>query len=121
MGAQGHEEEELLQLLGIHSEDELPPFSIGFAASSSSCAWALPPELYCPITREPMRDPVLAADSHTYERDAIEAWIARQQAAGQQATSPLTNLPLAHTELAPNRVVRSLTATLAGAWDACAG
>lgn len=40
------------------------------------------------------------------------AWIARQQAAGQAPCSPLTNLPLAHTRLAPNRVVGRLIAGL---------
>jgi hypothetical protein len=29
-------------------------------------------DLLCPITQEPMRDPVLAADGTTYERRAIE-------------------------------------------------
>ena len=43
------------------------------------------------------------------------AWIARQVAAGQQPCSPLTNLPLAHTELAPNRALRRLIGGLAEA------
>ncbi|PSC71100.1 putative DNA-3-methyladenine glycosylase 2 [Micractinium conductrix] len=69
-------------------------------------------ELCCPITQEPMESPVLAADGETYEQAAIQAWIARQQAAGQVPCSPLTNLPLAHTRLAPNRVVGRLIAGL---------
>lgn len=63
-----------------------------------------------------MREPVVAADGFTYERSAIEAWRqaseARAAAAGlDPATapvrSPLTNEPLAHATLTPNRFVRS--------------
>ena len=32
-------------------------------------------ELVCPITRELMVDPVIAADEHTYERAAITTWL----------------------------------------------
>ena len=32
-------------------------------------------ELTCPITRELMVDPVIAADEHTYERAAITTWL----------------------------------------------
>lgn len=59
-----------------------------------------------------MEDPVLAADGHTYERREIEAWIARQAAAGQPPCSPLTNLPLEHTALAPNRMARAVIAAM---------
>lgn len=55
-----------------------------------------------------MRDPVLVADGRTYERAAIEAWIVRQQAEGQAPTSPMTNQPLVHLQLAPNHIVRSM-------------
>jgi hypothetical protein len=32
-------------------------------------------ELSCPISIQLMTDPVVADDGHTYQRDAIEAWI----------------------------------------------
>jgi hypothetical protein len=38
---------------------------------------ALPNMPACPITQEPMRDPVVAADGHTYERSAIVRWYVR--------------------------------------------
>jgi hypothetical protein len=41
--------------------------------------WAvegIPHDFLCPITLERMSDPVVAADGHTYERSAIEEWIA---------------------------------------------
>ena len=46
--------------------------------------------------QEVMRDPVATVDGQTYERSAIEQWL------GEHNTSPLTGLPLASTELAPN-------------------
>lgn len=33
--------------------------------------------LLCPITLEPFRDPVEAADGQLYERAAIESWLRR--------------------------------------------
>ncbi|KAK7938512.1 hypothetical protein WMY93_001838 [Mugilogobius chulae] len=56
------------------------------AAQSGSEA---PDEFLCPITRELMRDPVIAADGYSYERESIESWIR-----GKAKSSPMTNLPL---------------------------
>jgi hypothetical protein len=48
----------------------------------------------CPITREPMEDPVICTDGHTYEREAIEMWLRNN------SRSPKTNEELASTQLA---------------------
>ncbi len=48
-----------------------------------------------------MDDPVVAADGYTYERLAIEEWVKRS------STSPLTNMPLPHSQLVTNLVLRS--------------
>ena len=48
-----------------------------------------------------MRDPVICADGHSYERAQIEAWLA------QSDTSPKTNLALSHRHLVPNHTLRS--------------
>lgn len=58
------------------------------------------PAFVCPITHDTMRDPVQAADGHTYERTAIEKWLREHN------TSPQTNLPLAHMELTSNHALR---------------
>jgi hypothetical protein len=58
--------------------------------------------LECPITCERFVDPVLAPDGHTYEREAIEQWLAAQ------GTSPLTGERMPPGELRTNWVVRSL-------------
>jgi hypothetical protein len=60
----------------------------------------------CPITFEPMRDPVTAADGMSYERSAIEEWLERK------TTSPYTNEPLKSTSLLPNIALRALARQL---------
>ncbi len=55
----------------------------------------------CPITREPMEDPVICCDGHTYERHAIEMWLRNN------SRSPKTNQPLPSRELIPNHALRS--------------
>jgi hypothetical protein len=46
-----------------------------------------------------MRDPVLAADGHTYERATVERCFSLHG-----PVSPLTGAPLSHTQLIPNQV-----------------
>lgn len=75
------------------------------AAAGAAAAAAPPPICFCPITNEIMQDPVVAADGHTYEREAIETWFRRRN------TSPMTNQVIAPT-LLPNFAVRSLIASL---------
>ena len=62
-----------------------------------------PPDAFvCPLTLEPMLDPVVTCDGQTYERKAIEEWFARS------ATSPLTGQPLPYLGLVPNVALRGL-------------
>ncbi|KAJ8352244.1 hypothetical protein SKAU_G00237200 [Synaphobranchus kaupii] len=61
----------------------------------------VPDEFLCPITREVMKDPVIAADGFSYEREAIESWIN-----SKNRSSPLTNLPLQTTVVTPNRTLK---------------
>ena len=56
----------------------------------------------CPITQEIMRDPVMAADGHSYDRAAIEEWLQTHD------TSPLTNYTLQSKLLTPNHALRSI-------------
>ncbi|XP_062314024.1 LOW QUALITY PROTEIN: WD repeat, SAM and U-box domain-containing protein 1-like [Osmerus eperlanus] len=56
-----------------------------------------PDEFLCPITRELMREPVIAADGYSYEREVIESTV-------------LTNLPLPNTVLTPNRRLKTAIA-----------
>ncbi|KAF8791075.1 WD repeat, SAM and U-box domain-containing protein 1-like [Argiope bruennichi] len=60
-------------------------------------------EFCCPITHEVMRDPVVAADGYSYEKQAIEEWLEN----GKE-TSPMTNEILAHKILTPNHILLQL-------------
>jgi len=60
-------------------------------------------QLTCPITFDLFEDPVVAADGNTYERSAIEAMFAFGN-----NRSPLTNEPLASTQLTPCRQLKKL-------------
>lgn len=53
-----------------------------------------------------MDDPVIAADGNTYERAAIEMYIA-QQSRGSGWRSPLTNAVVESRVLVPNHALRS--------------
>ncbi|CAF2892778.1 unnamed protein product [Rotaria sp. Silwood2] len=61
--------------------------------------------LLCPLTMALFRDPVLAQDGHTYEREAIEDWIRKN------GTSPKTNQQLSLEHLYPNHLVKNLVGT----------
>ena len=56
----------------------------------------------CPITFEIMRDPVVAADGHTYEREALLRWLKGSN------NSPATGAPLANRTIIPNYCVKML-------------
>jgi hypothetical protein len=55
----------------------------------------------CPITLSMMRDPVIASDGHSYERDAITQWFTAN------STSPKTGLLLTSKALIPNHALRN--------------
>ncbi|GMI29135.1 hypothetical protein TeGR_g11047 [Tetraparma gracilis] len=63
---------------------------------------AMPEEFECPITMEVMKDPVIAADGHSYERSAIAEWLAAN------ATSPRTNEKMDGKGLIPNHGLRAM-------------
>jgi hypothetical protein len=56
----------------------------------------------CPITLEIMSDPVVAADGHTYEREALLRWLKGSN------NSPATGAPLANRTIIPNYCVKML-------------
>ncbi|XP_017828941.2 WD repeat, SAM and U-box domain-containing protein 1 isoform X9 [Callithrix jacchus] len=61
----------------------------------------IPDEFICPITRELMKDPVIASDGYSYEKEAMENWISTKK-----RTSPMTNLVLPSVVLTPNRTLK---------------
>lgn len=54
-------------------------------------------------SRMGMRNPVIAADGHQYERESIEEYIQHRLEKGLELRSPVTNEVLAHTVLTPVR------------------
>ena len=63
---------------------------------------SVPDDLLCPITHELMENPVIAADGHSYERSAINAWLQKEN------TSPMTRETLANKTLMPNRTLKKV-------------
>jgi hypothetical protein len=66
--------------------------------SSTSIASGMP---VCPISGQKMRDPVVAADGHTYDRSSISRWLKTSD------ISPLTGTVMAHKTLVPNYLLIS--------------
>jgi hypothetical protein len=62
----------------------------------------------CPIGLGLMRDPVVAADGHSYERKNIEAWFKSSQFEYHPVKSPMTNDQLNDTTLLPNHALKSV-------------
>jgi hypothetical protein len=94
------------------SLDEMPspPVALPSESTDSSEVFAdkgsaLPNMPPCPITGEPMIDPVVAADGHTYERSAIARWLSTSN------KSPLTGSVLPHKDLVPNYMLLSSLAS----------
>ncbi|CAF1478412.1 unnamed protein product, partial [Rotaria sordida] len=56
----------------------------------------------CPITHQLFKDPVLAEDGHTYEREAIVKWIQ------EHGTSPITRQLLNIDQLRPNCTIKNI-------------
>eukprot|EP00210_Caulerpa_lentillifera_P006929 g6625.t1 len=67
--------------------------------------------IYCPITFDVMRDPVIATDGHTYERKAIERWLR------QKKESPITRQPISSSVLIPNLAIKNLVDQNASIFD----
>ncbi|KAL5569850.1 hypothetical protein UlMin_026425, partial [Ulmus minor] len=60
-----------------------------------------PNHFICPILKDVMNDPCVAADGYTYDRQAIEIWLEEND------KSPMTNLPLSNKNLLPNYTLLS--------------
>lgn len=69
-------------------------------------------DFLCPIAHAFMLDPVVASDTHTYERSEITKWFSTCENNGKNLTSPKTNAPLENKTLISNH-------TLKRAMDTC--
>jgi hypothetical protein len=66
------------------------------------------PSMFCPITLELMRDPVIALDGYAYERHAIETWFQHQWSRKMPILSPMTNLRLPSTLIISAHTLRKV-------------
>ncbi|GMF24919.1 unnamed protein product [Phytophthora lilii] len=64
---------------------------------------AVPEQLICPITGCPMMDPVVAADGHSYEREAILQWFTSSD------ISPMTGMHMPTKQVFSNFTLRQLS------------
>ncbi|KAL3144209.1 hypothetical protein ABBQ32_003989 [Trebouxia sp. C0010 RCD-2024] len=58
----------------------------------------------CPLTKVVLQDPVILADGHTYERNAVEEWLQLRD------TSPVTGAVLPHKRMLPNVLIKQALA-----------
>ncbi|XP_021799900.1 putative U-box domain-containing protein 50 isoform X2 [Prunus avium] len=75
----------------------------GYGCVDGDVSIDVPRVFLCPIFQEVMKDPQVAADGFSYEREAIAEWLR----IGRD-TSPMTKLKLDHKILVPNHNLRSL-------------
>lgn len=73
------------------------------SSSSQSIILSIPDEFRCPISLDLMRDPVIVASGHTYDRSAIAQWINTGH-----STCPKSGMKLIHMALIPNYALKSL-------------
>ena len=81
---------------------ELVPRLEACRATAEAARPVVPPEFCCPISYDLMREPVVAADGITYEKERIERWLADHD------TSPGSGAKLPHKFLTPNLMALEL-------------
>ena len=93
-------------LLALRQDLEMSLARVKNAEDRLACRPYVPeilPSAACPLTKQCMIFPVVASDGNTYERAAIEKHI---EAAGENATSPLTGEKLESHNLETNWSMR---------------
>ncbi|XWS31418.1 hypothetical protein CRYUN_Cryun23aG0073700 [Craigia yunnanensis] len=66
----------------------------------------MPPHFLCPLSLEPMLDPVIVASGQTYDRASIQKWLD-----SGLTICPKTHQTLTHTNLIPNYTVKAMVAS----------
>ena len=106
VGLEALEAEELRELQGVVQKTaRLLEHALVRRAAESEVAEE-EKEFMCPIGHDLMREPVNAADGHTYDRLNIERLFALK--AGETLRSPMTNAEFTKTDLYPNHALKSM-------------
>lgn len=92
----------------VNDLKEIHERAVAMAIGDSIDGTQLDKILKCPLTGNPLRDPVIADDGHTYERENVQRWFD-----SGYRKSPLTNLPMT-TRLIPNHMAKSILAVRRG-------
>ena len=79
-------------------DDQIQRYAFDMSALESTSH--LPPSIFCPISRMPMQDPVIAMDGNSYERRELLKWLNRKR------VSPLTGHQMNNT-IVPNHTLRN--------------
>jgi hypothetical protein len=89
---------------GVGEEDGFSSDEMSDTGSSSSGEAGdgddedeIPDDLRCPLSFELMTQPVVAADGHSYQKEAFEALIAHKAAKGEEFRGPFSQEPMATT------------------------
>ena len=96
----------VLPLLGITDADTIDHLVSSISnllkRSKRSAAQSvqIPNEFLCPISKQVMKDPVIACDGHTYERCQIEEYLKKHN------ISPVTKKVMEHSFVFPNEVMK---------------
>ena len=106
VGLEALEAEELRELQGVVQKTARLLEQALVRRAAESEVVAAQKEFMCPIGHDLMREPVNAADGHTYERRHIERLFALK--AGETLRSPMTNVELTKTDLYPNHALKSM-------------
>ena len=91
--------------VGTHEFTAAQPSPTEAPPAQSAAPPSLAAVVRCRLSGQPLQDPVVAADGWTYERSALEAYLA-----GGGSTSPVTGQPLGSSLLRPNFALRDLLA-----------
>jgi len=75
--------------------------------ASDDAALDIMTRFLCPITGEPMKDPVVGEDGHSYERGAIRRWFKQCDRERKARTSPMTGEVMGG-DLVPNVTLRAM-------------
>ncbi|KAG0469153.1 hypothetical protein HPP92_018481 [Vanilla planifolia] len=76
---------------------------VAAATLSTSMRVNIPDEFRCPITLDLMKEPVIVASGHTYDRSSISRWIN-----SGHHTCPKSGQKLSHMALIPNYALKNL-------------
>ncbi|KAG7394873.1 hypothetical protein PHYBOEH_004526 [Phytophthora boehmeriae] len=95
------EEEMMLKWETYDDEEDFDQYEGGSGEDDGEMA--VPEQLICPITGCAMKDPVVAADGHSYEREAILQWFRNSD------MSPMTGMHMPTTQVFPNFTLRQLS------------